>query len=254
MNVPRLLGLALTATLTTAPAASAQDTGRGFMFRHPAGSIALRGGFNIPMARSEIFSFTIDQLTYDRSDFNAWSGGADISLWLAPRWDLVFTGLYAGDDKLTEFRRWVDNNDNPIQQRTTFERVPVVMGIRHYVVPRGRSIGSFAWVPARYTAYVGGGLGATWYRFRQSGSFVDFSTLKVFDDEFESKRLGLTAVAFAGAEWAISDQFSLTSELRYSRGSAGMSTDFVGFDRIDLSGFFATVGVSFRFDRWSQWK
>lgn len=248
----RMAVLVMAAVLTISPRASAQNTGRGFLFRHPVGSIALRGGFNIPAAHSDIFSFTIDQLTHDRSDFNAWTGGADIAMWVAPRWDLVITGLYAGESKLTEFRRWVDNNDNPIQQRTTFERVPVVLGLRRYLVPRGRAIGSFAWVPARYTAYVGGGMGVTWYRFRQAGSFVDFSTLDVFSDRFESERVGLTAAAFAGAEWAISDQFSLSSELLYSVARAGLSRDFVGFDPIDLSGFFATVGLSYRLNRWPR--
>lgn len=248
----RMVGLAMAAALTISPRASAQSTGRGFMFRHPVGSISLRGGFNIPMAQSEIFSFTIDQLTHDRSDFNTWTAGADMAWWLAPRWDLAFTGLYAGENKLTEFRRWVDNNNLPIHQRTTFERVPIVVGVRYYLTPRGRSIGRFAWVPERYTAYVGGGLGATWYRFRQAGSFVDFSTLRVFDDEFKSEGVGPTAAAVAGAEWAISDQFSLSSELRYSLANARMSNDFVGFDRIDLSGFFATVGLTVRFDRWPR--
>lgn len=252
MNIHFLVP-ALAAGLAISPQAKAQATGDGFMFRHPVGSIAIRGGFNIPVARSEIFSFTIEQLTHSRSDFNSWTGGADIALWLSPRLDLVLTGLYAGERTDTEFRNWIDNNNLPIRQYTTFERVPVVIGLRRYFKPRGRAIGRFAWVPERLTAYAGGGLGATWYRFRQQGDFVDFTTLRVFPDEFESKGLGLTAAAFAGGELALSQLFSLTSELRYSFASAGMSRDFVDFDPIDLSGFFFTIGMSVRLNRWPKW-
>lgn len=135
---------ALATTLAITSPLAAQVTGEGFLFHHPLGSLTIRGGFNVPVARSEIFSFTIDQLTHDRSDFNSWTGGADVALWVSPRVELVFTGLYAGERTDTEFRSWIDNNNLPIRQHTTFERLPVVMGLRYYLRPRGRAIGRFA--------------------------------------------------------------------------------------------------------------
>ncbi len=55
-----------------------------------------------------------------------------------------------------------------------------------YLADPGRSIGRFAWIPNRFAPYVGAGGGAMWYRFRQEGDFIDFDTLKVFPDTFDS--------------------------------------------------------------------
>jgi hypothetical protein len=39
----------------------------------------------------------------------------------------------------------------------------------------------------------------------------------------------------------------LVTEARYERARAPMSSDFVGFDRIDLSGFTLSTGLHLRF-------
>jgi hypothetical protein len=45
----------------------------------------------------------------------------------------------------------------------------------------------------------------------------------------------------------MSARVGLVGEARYDRAHARMSSDFVGFDRIDLSGLSATMGLMYRF-------
>jgi opacity protein-like surface antigen len=241
------LALLAAALLGARPAEAQSASGDGFLFREPVASLTLRGGFDRATARSDVFSFVTDQLTLGRGDFSGLSVGGDLSMRLAPRVDLVLGASYTGSTTPSEFRRFVDQDDQPIEQTTTFRRVPVTATLKAYLAPRGRSIGRFAWVPARYAPFVGVGGGAMWYRFRQSGDFVDFQTNDVFPDALSASRWTPTAHGVAGVDYSLSPRLALTGEGRYTWARARLSPDFAGFNRIDLSGVSATVGLSVRF-------
>ena len=240
-------GVAGALALLGAAPARAQSSGDGFLFRPPVAALTLRGGFDRANAGSAIFTFARDQLTLRRGDFSGPSGGAELAIRLAPRADLVLGAAYTGASAPSEFRHFVDNNDLPIEQTTSFRRLPLTAGVKAYLAPRGRSIGSFAWVPSRVVPYVGAGGGAMWYRFRQTGDFVNESTLDVFGDTFTTSGWAPAAYGAAGVDFSLSPHVALTGEGRYTWARATPGTDFQGFDRIDLSGFAATAGVSFRF-------
>lgn len=240
------VGMLLAALASAAPA-HAQGSGHGFLFGEPRGSIALRAGFAHANAGSDVFSLTTRQLTLGRGDFSGFTIATDLALRLGQRLDAVLGVAYAGSSTPSEFRDFVDQNNLPIQQTTTFQRVPVTASLRAYLTPRGRSIGHFAWVPRKLAVYVGGGGGAMWYRFRQRGDFVDFQTNAVFSDQFTSSGWTPEAHALAGLDVSLTPRLALTGEGRYTWANARMSSDFEGFHRIDLSGFAVTAGLAVRF-------
>ena len=94
----------------------------------------------------------------------------------------------------SEFRHFIDNNDQPIEQTTTFRRVPITIGVKQYLTSTGRSIGKFAWIPSRFAPYVGAGGGTMFYSFRQDGDFIDFQTNDVFPSYYASS--GWTGTAY----------------------------------------------------------
>jgi len=238
----------LTASAITliAPPSPAQRAGDGFLFHVPIGTLGVRGGINLASANSDVFAFVTDQLTLDRSDFNAPSLGSNLAIRLSGSTDLVLDVSYSTVSHGSEFRHWVDQNDQPIEQTTSLRRIPVTLGVRHYVTSRGRSVGQFAWIPARRSLYVGLGAGMMEYKFHQVGDFIDFKTLDVFHDEFTSQDWTAVAQANAGLDLAMGDFVLLNTEARYSWAKALMSSDYVGFNRIDLSGLSVTAGFSFR--------
>ncbi len=120
----------------------------------------------------------------------------------------------------------------------------------HYCLLRQRfnwSTEFKSWVPARFAPYVSAGVGRVRYRFHQSGDFVDYQTLDVFNTELESAGWTTAGYGAIGLDYAMNARMGLVSEARYDRAHARMSSDFEKFDRIDLSGLSATVGLSFRF-------
>ena len=229
-----------------APPSHAQHAGDGFLFRAPGGSWTLRGGFAQAMASSDVFAFVTDQLTVDRSDFSSPTFGTSLGIRLSGRNELMFDVSYSGMSHSSEFRDWVDQNDQPIEQTTSLRRIPITVGLRRYLTAPGRAIGQFAWIPARRALYVAAGLGLMEYKFQQVGDFVDFATLNVFPDEYVSQGWTPVAHAAAGLDITLSTFTMMNIEARYLWAKAPMSADFEDFNRVDLSGPSLTGGLTFR--------
>jgi hypothetical protein len=242
-----MLSAVVAATLASAGMARAQDSGNGFLFWRPSGSWSLRGGFAMPTAGSDLFSFTSNTFTVSRGDFHAFDYGADLAFSLSPRLDIVLDISHSGSSKASEYRAYEDNNHLPIQQTTEFQRTPVTVNARYYLTPRGRQIGRYAWVPNTVVPYVGAGVGAMNYGFDQKGDFIDFTTLAVAPDQLHSSGWAPMAQAFAGAEWSMGPGWALRTEARYVTSSATLSSDYVDFQKIDLSGLTTSVGFFIRF-------
>jgi opacity protein-like surface antigen len=232
--------------LAVAQPVRAQDAD-GFRFHPPTGSWSLRGGYAMPTANSDLFTFTTSNLTVNHNDFNAIDIGADLAFTVARRLDLVFDISYSGMNKASEFRNFVDNNNQPIEQSTSFTRTPLTVSARYYLMDRGRQIGHFAWVPNKFVPYVGAGVGFMNYAFDQKGDFVDDSTLAVFTDAFHSSGWTPMAQVLAGVEWSMTPGWALRTEARYLSASATPGNDYSGFHRIDLSGLTTSVGFFVRF-------
>jgi hypothetical protein len=222
-----------------------------FLFRRPLLTAVVRGGWAVPRAQSDIFDFTTDKLTAHRSDF---AGGAiDFEVGVRAN-DFVDISLGIGHSQSTvhsEFRDFVEDDGStsglPIQQRTEFQRTPFDIGAKVYLKERGRSVSRYAWVPYAWAPYVGAGVGGMYYRFEQSGDFVDFQTNDIFTKDFHSEGTAPAAHVAAGLDLSLGPHLIATGEGRYQWARAEMSQDFVGFDRIDLSGFQVTVGLGVRF-------
>jgi hypothetical protein len=247
--------LALGAAVALPSTAVAQrGGGDGFLFDRPSASLTLRGGFTRPTVDSEIFTFITDTLTLGRRDFDGATFGASLGIWISPRFDIVLSADHATQSKQSRFENWweegpttSDEDDLPIRQTTRFARTPLALGVRAYLLPRGRSIGQFAWVPARVAPYIGIGAGAMYYEFEQDGDFVDFVDETIFTDILESSGWSATANGTVGFDLSLSPRVALTTEGKYTWAEAAMSEDFVDFDRIDLSGLSASIGLTFRF-------
>lgn len=228
------------------------QSGRGFLFGEPGLLLGIRGGYGIATAGSDIFDFSREQLTLSKSDFNSLTGQAEVGFRLHSRVYLMGTVGYSGTVADSESRLFEGSDDLPILQTTEFRRVPVTAGLRFYPLETGRRVGSFVWVPATFTPYVGAAVGGMWHRFVQEGEFVDDSepldddSFPIFRDRFESSGWTTALEGFAGVEYTLAPRWVMTAEGRYTRADAELSSRFQDFEPIDLSGFSLTVGISFR--------
>ncbi len=242
-----LRALALLTFLAVPGTAAAQD----FLFRGPVANLTFRGGFNFARAGSELFEFTMEQLTLDKSDFGAASFGVDLGVQLSDRLD-VFAGFtHMAAARNSEFREFEEEISDdvfvPITQRTRFSQTPITGGLRYFLAPRGRQVGRFVWIPNRVVPYVGAAGGVLSWQFNQEGDWVDYQDLGIFTDRFEADGLAAVAQALAGLDFSVGNRAILNTEARYTIGSGELVGDYIGFDRLDLSGLQITLGLKFRF-------
>ena len=238
----------LVVALATAPVVGqAQDTGDGFMFGAPKGSLTIRGGWAVARAQSDFFAFTTDLLTLDRGDFSSPTIEGDLAIHISSRTAIVLSTGLSGVDRHSDFRDFIDNSGQPIEQTTTFRRVPITIGVKQYLTSTGRSVGRLAWIPSKVAPYVGAGAGAMYYKFRQEGDFINFENNNVFSSLYSSDGMARIAHAAVGVDFSVGPRLALTSEARYLWSSARLSSDFSGFERLDLSGLSTTVGLAIRF-------
>ncbi|MCY4646864.1 MAG: hypothetical protein OXE73_08325 [Gammaproteobacteria bacterium] len=244
-TVPPFLAVVLAAG-TFLPAALHAQEGSGFLFSRPGATFNFRTGYDIPRANSDVFSYTSELLTLEKSSFAAPVISVDIGVRLTERLELVGGVGYAKSVIPSEFRDWEDNRGQPIEQVTTHSKLPFTVSARYYLRDRGRSLSRFAWVPSQLVPYVGAGAGGNVYKFEQDGDFVDIETLDVFEDLLVSGGTAPFVHVFSGIEYALGARFVLTAEGRYSWSSSPMDRSFEGFENIDLSGFQILAGVGIR--------
>ena len=236
--------LVLTLALASAAPLAAQD---GYLFGTPRISLTLRAGAAGPAAHGEIYDFMTDQLTLNRSDFVAGTFGADVGIRVLPQIDVLLSVATSQSADESEFRDFVETNDEPIRQETRLIRTPLTAGLKIHLLSRGRSISRYAYVPNKFAPYVGGGAGIMWWKLEQDGDFVDFETLDIFTDYFESSGETFTANAFAGGDVWLASRVGLNVEARYNWANADLNRDFSDFGEIDLKGWQLTAGVTFRY-------
>jgi hypothetical protein len=218
-----------------------------FLFGRPKGTFAIRTGWLFARTNSDLFDFVRDQLTIGRNDFNAPALAIDVGAAASNRVDVVIGFAYSRATIDSEYRHLVDNNRLPITQRTRLQQFNLSASAKVAIVPRGREVGRLAWVPRPVSPYVGAGAGYLRYHFDQSGDFVDVVDFSVFGASLRSRRWTPSAHAFAGADIRVGRKVYLEAEARYLKAKGPTGQDFVGFDRIDLSGVNITAGVNLLF-------
>ena len=253
MDMQRRLALVagsigLAAVFALPAPALGQSDGPGFLFRRPQGTFTVRMGVARPNATGDPFGFFTNELTLSRSNFVAFDVAGDLAFSVSDRLDIVLSAGWAGSRSPSEMRHWLDANDQPIQQTTTLQRVPITASLKYYLRPAGRSVGRFAWVPTPGLApYVGAGGGLMFSRIHQWGNFVDPTDTIIFTDNYASESWTGTAHVFAGADLPLGPRFVLSAEARYTWATTPLGPDFLGFGNMDLSGLSVTVGMGVRF-------
>lgn len=248
--------LLLAASALPASAAS-DDQNRGapgmrppaadFMLGRPRVTVGLSGNWIVASAGSEIFDFVTKQLTIERSAFNRPAFGFDLSINVAPRLDVTMGFEGSRMSQGSEYRDFVDNKLLPIEQTTSLKEQAFSAGVKFPLLPAGRRVSRFAWIPSKFTPYVGAGGGILRYDFEQFGDFVDFADSHVFNSHFRSAGWTPSAYASGGTDVHLFNRVFMSLEGRYTWSSATLDRDFVNFDPIDLKGFRFGAGFHYAF-------
>ncbi len=207
----------------------------------------MRGSWLMPRAGGDLFTFVSDQLTVEKKDLSTPAIAGELGLALTSRVSASVGLEFSRQTIQSEYRRFIDNQGLPIDQRTALKQTNISGSIKIALLGRGRSISRMAFVPRTVVPYAGAGAGMLYYQFSQNGDFVDFVTFRVFPDVFRSQGWAPSAHIFGGTEIKLWRVLSLDVEGRYVWAHGELGSDFLGFDGIDLDGFRFSTGVSVMF-------
>jgi hypothetical protein len=233
---------------TAMPIGSALDAQQrpDFLFGEPRVALTLFGGYAQPGANGDLWAFTFDELTLGRADLGSLERGGDFAVRASPRLDVVVGYAKSDARRRSEMRDWVDEDGAPIRQTTRFIRRPLSLSLRYHLRDRGRSLGTYAWVPTPFVPFASLGVGRMSYRMDQAGEFVASGTNAIFTDRYRAEGRASFLQAGLGAAWSVRPSLLLTAEARYLRASADGDPSFAGFNELDLSGLSTSLGLTLR--------
>ncbi|MBN1907691.1 MAG: outer membrane beta-barrel protein [Deltaproteobacteria bacterium] len=223
------------------------ETKDDFLFQKPRAYLGFRLGAFFPDTDSRIFDMITYELTLEKGDFDTLDLGVDLGFSIHERFDLVFSLDTSEETKSSEFRDYVDDQGFPITQSTKYSQTPITAGIRYLLVPRGRQVGQYAWIPSRFVPYLSAGAGILSYKFEQTGDFIDYETMEIFPAVLKSSDNVWVTYLGCGADYNIYKSLYLTLDFRYSWADDHLDRDFTGFDPIDLNGIRLTTGIQWHF-------
>jgi hypothetical protein len=221
-----------------------------FFLGRPRVTFGARGNWIFASAGSDIYDFVTEHLTLEKSSFNAPSFTSEVNVTITSRLDVSVGFDLSQSSSPSHYREkseQVGDRFLPIEQTTELKKKSVTAGVRFAVLPAGRRISRFAWIPSRMTPYVTGGGGILNYSFEQFGDFVDFTNNRIFTDNFKSA--GWTPLVYAGGgvDIHVFRRVFMSLDGRYHWSSGSLDQDFVDFDPIDLKGFRFGAGFHYAF-------
>ena len=174
-------------------------------------------------------------LLFDIKDFAAINGGGE---WLIDMGDFIETGVGLSYYQRTVpaiHAELVNQNGQEIQQDLKLRIIPLVAIARIFPFGHKRAV----------QPYIGAGLGVYFWRYSETGEFVDDANA-IFRDAFVGSGTSVGPVATFGLRGRVSQSVDLGMEVRMQWGKGDLSTDFLS-DTIDLGGVNLLATIRYRF-------
>ena len=143
---------------------------------------------------------------------------------------------YSSDSEESIYSDLINENGDFIRQDLKLRIMPIWATYRF--LPLGRN--------SVVQPYIGGGVGIYWYRYTETGEFVDFNG-NIFRDRFEADGASVGPVILGGLRFSVGP-WDVGGEVRYQKGEGEVDPeDFAGATKVDLGGFNYLVTFNIRF-------
>ncbi len=239
------------------------------------GALSFRVGYFMPNAKSDLWDIELQNITFQKKDFNAVTFGISYEYFLTREVSLVLGADFYNRSRVGIYRDWVGytidgfdyafpfsdfDGDFDLSQRFRTSIIPIQASIK--LTPMGRRAGI---IP-----YIGGGVTLFVWSVDLQGDLVDFEDQYVYTDPdlgdidvygvypLDARQESKVAVGFhgfAGIMVPIASRAAIEAEVKYNYGKGnftdvtrgGLAGAFQGFEKFDLGGFQVSLGLNYWF-------
>jgi len=227
--------------------------------------VTFKVGYFFPRANSDLWQLEFDQMTFEKSDFQATVFCFSYEYFLSNQISLTLSmdGYsrkkvgnyvdYVGDIVEDQIYAFDYGQGSAISHVFTVSITPLQAGVK--LTPFGRR--------ASIIPYIGGGVGVYIWTVRLQGDSIDFSNPQEFyDQDIEEVVIGYPVypadirveskftVGFhgmVGIMVPVANRISIEGEFKFNYASGNLDPHFQGFENFDLSGYQATIGINYWF-------
>jgi hypothetical protein len=239
------LAIAVLVLAATAPAHAqprgSQSTDSAFQFR--------LGGF-FPSGGGELWNNNEQDFTMSVGDFDDGAIGFTYVAGMSNNLEIGFNLDFYDSTVRSSYRDYVDQDGYAILHDTRLQLMPATVDLR--ILPGGRysNRGTRSQYRVHHPVpYLGIGAGFNFWRYEETGDFVDFGagSADVFSDHFSDSGVAFEAHVLAGIELPMGPNWNLLFEGRYSWSEVTPSGDLAGLGSLEIGGTSAFIGAAFHF-------
>jgi hypothetical protein len=212
--------------------------------------LQFRGGWFFPTGNSDFWDENEQVFTIETGDFDDFIFGVTLLTPVNNHVEVGFNVDFYDDGVVSEYRDFTDSNGFPILHDSKLDVVPMTVDFR--ILPGGRTSEHRSrgrYIQRKPAVYFGGGVGVSYWKYEESGDFIDFQLdpPEIYSDRFKDDGFALTLQAVAGVEVPLGARWNAIAEARYTWADDDLSGDFAGLGTLDLGGLAVYAGVGFRF-------
>jgi len=220
--------IATLAALVALPAVAQRDP-----YGSDSGTVRLRFGEFTPNGDNDYWIDKRADFTGDEDDFADDLLAVDYLHPLGRRMGLLLSASSWEADVAQEYRDFTDQDGLGIFHTTSFELVSLEAGLVWSLTDRNATV----------SPYVGLGGGYYDWTLTESGEFIDFADLSIFDDRFSESGNTFGWFGVAGIEVPVGGNWRVFAEGRWTEMDDNLSGDFEGLGILDLSGSTIAFGA-----------
>ncbi|MCU0249017.1 MAG: hypothetical protein MUE61_02305 [Vicinamibacterales bacterium] len=183
----------------------------------------------------DVLAIDRQYLLFDFGDFNGLLVGGDWSFALG---EYLEAGAGFGYYQATApaiYEEWVNQDGSEIEQELKLRIMPLTAVVKIFPLGAKRA----------FQPYVGGGLGAYFWRYSERGEFLATDD-SIYEASYVQSGTSFGPVAVFGVRGRVSESALIGMEGRYQWGTADLSEDFLG-PKLDLGGFSILATFGYRF-------
>jgi hypothetical protein len=178
-------------------------------------------------------------LLFEVGDFSGATVGADWHMGIGRYLEAGVGASFYRHTVHSIYKDFVDTDGSELEQDLRLRVAPLTATVRLF--PFGRATNGVQ-------PYVGGGVGAFFWRYTEIGEFIDPRDNRVFlaDPPYEDEGTAAGPIVFGGVRFPLGPAFLLGGELRWHRAEGELSDDFIA-PKIDLGGWTGSFTMALRF-------